>query len=364
MLSVRNCRFLALLPAVLLLVARPCPAQTPVSLHFDSVFFGDNTEFMTPFRSGETILGSNQRLLFELKPGERVALRFGVYALERAGSRSAVDKALPIVALQIGTGRQRFILGTLESTKRSGIGPDRTTPHGLLPPLALETLWFERAYEAGLQWLVDTPRYRHDLWFDYQHVNGPGNREKFDAGMVGRARVAGPVAFAYQFHVVHHGGQQFDDGPVADSFGMGPGVIVEGPVGKLESASIELYGLAAYDRPDRATPSLTVKGKGAFLRIAAEHRHWRAHALAWRGDNFNHEDGDGNYLSRFENGVRFRKIRDYSEAGLARLFQPAPGVDVEASVRIHRIEPNYTYSYRVLATIHLELWETTIPPRR
>jgi hypothetical protein len=288
----------------------------------------------------------------------------GIYALERAGSRSAVDKALPIVALRIGNKRQKFILGTLESTRRQGFGPDRTTPHDLLPPLATETLWFERAYEAGLQWLVDTPGYRHDLWFDYQHTNGPGNREKFDAGVVGRARVVGPAAFAYQFHVVHHGGQQFDDGPVADSVGFGPGLILEGRLGGFESASLELYGLAAYDRPDRAAPSQTVKGKALFLRLAAEHRPWRAHAIAWRGDNFNHEDGDPNYLSTLESGARFRRIRDYSEVGLARFFRPAEGVDLEASFRVHRVEQYYGYSYRVLATVHFDVWRTSIPATR
>ena len=34
----------------------------------------------------------------------------------------------------------------------SGIGPDRTSLHGLLPPLQVETLAFLRPYEAGVQW--------------------------------------------------------------------------------------------------------------------------------------------------------------------------------------------------------------------
>ena len=37
-------------------------AQKPVTVVLDSVFFGDNGEFFSPFRTGETILGSWQRL--------------------------------------------------------------------------------------------------------------------------------------------------------------------------------------------------------------------------------------------------------------------------------------------------------------
>ena len=333
-------------------------AQTAVSLHADSVFYGDNTEFAGPFRSGETTLGAFQRIYFDFAPNDRTTLQLGLYTNERAGSHSPVDKALPIVALRLGTARHRFVFGTFDyRDSRPGFGPDRTTPHGLLPALAVETLWFTRAYEAGVQWLARSDRHTHDVWFDYQIGNTPLHREKFDAGAIGRARVAGPVALAYQFHLVHHGGQQFDGGPVSDSLGVGPGLIVEGPVGGLKAVSLEIFGLAAYDRPDRAVPSRTVQGKAVFVRVAAERRGWRAHVIGWRGDDFNHEDGDPNYLSRFPDGSRYRRTRDYSEAGLARLFQPAPGVDLEGSVRLHRIEANWAYSYRLLATVHLNLWQ-------
>ena len=352
----------ALLAAVLLAVAPPCTAQTLLSLHVDSVFYGDNTEFAGPFRSGETILGAFERIYFEITPNDRATVQLGLYANERAGSHSPVDRALPIVALRLGTTRQRFVFGTLDyRDSRNGVGPDRTTPHGLLPPLALETLWFTRAYEAGVQWLARTGRHTHDVWFDYQIGNTSEHREKFDTGVVGRARIVGPVAVGYQFHMVHHGGQQFDGGPVSDSIGFGPGLVVEGPVGGLTSASLEIFGLAAYDRPDRTVPSRTVQGKAVFLRAAAEQRGWRGHLIVWRGDDFNHEDGDPNYLSRFPDGTRYRRTRDYSEAGLAKLFQPAAGVDLEASFRVHRIEPNWAYSYRLLATVHLKLWQTTVP---
>jgi hypothetical protein len=52
-------------------------------------------------------------------------------------------------------------------------------------------------------------------------------------------------------------------------------------------------------------------------------------------------------------GTLFRKVRDYGELGLTRHFHPAPTVQFDASVRLHRIESHYEYSYRLLARIQL-----------
>jgi hypothetical protein len=334
----------------------------PISLHVDPVIYADNTELPQSFRTNETILGSFQRIVVDIEPNDRTGLQLGLWATERAGSHSAIDRALPIVTLRIGSSRQRFILGTLESPgdHRDGIGPDRTTPHGLLPPIGVETLWFTRSYEAGAQWLTRTERLKHDVWFDYQKLNTPERRELFDTGIVGRLKMRGPVAVGYQLHLVHHGGQEFSNGPVADSLAYGPGLIVERPLGRFDSVSVEAFALLSYDRPDRAEPAETVDGKGIFVRAAAESHGWRGHVIVWRGDDFDHEDGDPDYLSRHRGGARYAGIRDYSEAGLARLFRPAPGVDVEGSFRIHRIEAQYGYSYRLLAIVHLTLWRSRI----
>lgn len=351
--------------AVLLASAAPASAQIPVSLSLDGAFYGDNTEFDGQFRTGETILGAFQRVVFEARLSDRAAVRFGVFAQERAGSHSAVDRALPIVALEIGSCRQRLVLGTLDPSRPRAPGPDRTTPHGLLPPLAVETLWFTRAYEAGVQWIVRGDRLTQDVWFDYQLGNTAGHREKFDTGGAGRIRVFGPFSAAYQFHVVHHGGQQFASGPVSDSFGFGPGLVAEGALAGLASASLEVYVLGALDRPDRAARAhATTEGRAVFVRAAAERAGWRGHVIAWRGDDFDHEDGDANYLSRLPDGTPYRGTRDYGEVGLSRLFRPAPGLDFEASVRLHRVESHVTYSYRLLGTVHLDVWHGTIGPAR
>jgi hypothetical protein len=318
------------------------------------VFFGDDTELSNPFRPGESILGSNQRIIAEIEAGEHATLQFGVYAIERAGSHSPVDRALPIVSLRLHSPTQRLTLGTL-STDRADFGPDRTTLHGLLPPLARETLWFTRAYEAGIQWQVRTARLAHELWYNYQKQNTPEHREHFDAGTTGRFRLFGPAAAAYQVHLVHHGGELYANGSVSDSLAFGPGVVVRGAVGPFDALSLEAFGLAAHDRPDRAAPSAqrTISGAGLFLRATAEKNGWRGHAIVWRGNDFNHEDGDAHYQSRYATGSPYRSTRHYGESGVAKLFRPAPGVDVEASGRLHRVEREIGYSFRLVAIVNL-----------
>jgi hypothetical protein len=66
-------------------------------------------------------------------------------------------------------------------------------------------------------------------------------------------------------------------------------------------------------------------------------------------------EGDPNYQSIRRDGSRYRLTRDYSETGVTRTFRPAPGVLLEASARLHRIERNYEYSFRIVGTAALAL---------
>lgn len=351
--------------ALLCAFAASAGAQTPVAVSFDSVFFGDNGEFFSPYRTGETILGAWQRVNVDLQISDKAMLRMGVYALERDGSERRTELARPVAALTLGTPRHRFIIGTLETGLRpAGIGPDRTTPHALLPPLAIETLWFLRAYEAGVQWKTNTDKVTQDVWFDYQKVITAEHRELFDGGVVGQIQPSStsPAALVYQFHVVHHGGQQFDVGPVSDSFGYGPGVLLRRRMPSVGAASLEVYSLFSYDRPDRQVPELTVLGKAVLARLSAERDNWRGHAMAWVGKDFKHEAGDPNYLSQLPDGTNVRGRRDYAELGLARLFNPAKTITFEASGRAHIVQGKWGYSYRLVGSLHLDVWRTTLNP--
>lgn len=342
--------------AVILLVAgwpMPLHAQPGVTFHADVLLYGDNTEFRNPFREGETLFGATVRLWGGLEPTDRVTISIGALTNQRFGSSDAFELVRPIVSLQVRSGRSSFLIGTLPR-REVPAGPDLGSPHGLFPALQRETLSFERPYEAGLQWTFRGERLRQEAWLNWQRLNTPSHRERFDAGGIGEIRLNDAIAIPLQFHLVHEGGQQFASGSVADSYAGGAGVLLRRVVTGRERASVEMRGLLSRFVPDRGTPERSRSGAAFFGRAAVSHSGWRGHVLFWRGDDFIKDEGDPNYLSRSRDGTRWRGIRDYAEAGVARTFQVAPDVILQAAARVHRVERHYEYSYRILASTKLQ----------
>jgi hypothetical protein len=340
-----------------MLLARGSAAQgVDYSLDATASFYGDNTEFFNPFRKGETILGAHLVVFGEARASDRLAIRAGVFGNQRFGSKRGFDDVRPVLSLVVGGPRSRPIFGTLETVRRAnGIGPDRGGPHGLLPPLQVETLAFERPWEAGVQWLVDTPRIAHESWVHWQRMANHDQRERFDTGLTTRVRVHRAIRVGGDLHLVHEGGQLSSNGPVADSLAGGLGAEVGGAAGSLDRLSFEAFVLGSHFVPDREITKGIRAGFGTFLRVAAEKSGWRAHALMWRGDDFITREGDPNYQSIRLNSVPYRSLRDYAEAGLTHVFPLAKDSWLEASIRSHRIENHYEYSFRVFAVAKLRI---------
>jgi hypothetical protein len=329
--------------------------QEDLTLRTDLMLYGDNTEFHNPFREGETIFGAAIRPTVEIAMNPRVTVTLGAIANERFGGDEAFELLRPVVSVTFRGAHQAFLIGTLPMRQfTTPEGPDRSTPHGLLPSLQRETMTFERPYEAGLQWTVSSSRWRHEAWINWQRLNTAAHRERFDTGFSGEFVANAVFSVPTQLHVVHEGGQLFSTGPVADSLAAVVGLRISTRPWQAGQLSFETYALVSHHVPDREIAQRTRNGAGFFGRIAAIRDRWRAHLLFWRGDDFIKDEGDPNYLSITRNGMRYRGIRDYAEAGVTRAFAPARGVTFEASGRLHRIEDHYEYSYRLLCTTRLE----------
>jgi hypothetical protein len=220
-----------------------------------------------------------------------------------------------------------------------------------LPPLQQETLTFTRGQEMGLQWLVSADRLDQDTWINWQRLNTSDHRERFDAGY--RASLGLNDAFRLygQWHIVHEGGQQFDQGVVRDSQAAALGLGYARSAGATR-LTLESHAILTEDVPDRESPASEV-GLGSFSRVSVERGAWRSHLIIWRGRDTLKAEGDANYLSRRRNGALFRKVRDYAELGLTRHFRPAPGVHLFAAFRLHRTESRYEYSYRIVGRVRL-----------
>jgi hypothetical protein len=325
-------------------------AQESVTLRSDVLLYGDNTEFRNPFREGETIFGAAVRVAVDAALNPRVRLSLGVFGNQRFGSSRAFDQARPVIALTAHGRRSAFTFGTLPPLTVDGpMGPDRGGRHALLPPLQRETLAFDRPYEAGLQWDFTGTRLRHSIWLEWQRVNTPEHRERFDGGAHVEVTLTSHFAVPFQAHVVHEGGQLFNTGPVDDSAALASGIAIRQRSSRFGSLSLEVYGAAARSVPDRQHPELDRSGPGFLARGAVERDGWRGHLIVWRGRDFIKDEGDPNYLSVRRDGSRYGGIRDYAEAGLARRFRLAPGAVIEVAGRLHRTERYYEYSYRVLS---------------
>lgn len=358
----RACRVLLVAMLASCALQRAVLAQERVTLRTSATLYGDNTEFFNPFRDGETLFGTAATVAVDVALNEQVTFSGGVFLNHRFGSEQFADRWRPVFQLTLHSEHQRFILGTLDSDQHpDGFGPDRTGPHGLLPPLQTETLAFTRPYEAGLQWMMEHPRVRQDLWINWQRLNTTDGRERFDAGVNGRLplETAVPVSVGYQFHLVHEGGQLFAAGPVRDSWAVGPGIIVEPTVWFFDRAVVEGYAMFSRNIPDRSESTNSEHGHGVFTRLSGEKNGWRGHVIIWGACDWIKTEGDRNYGSLRDDGTLFAATRHYGEVGLTKIFYPADGVEVEGSARLHRVEKDYNYSYRVLARVAFDflMWE-------
>jgi len=340
--------------AVATIAGGTAAAQQHVTARADVLLYGDNTEFRNPFREGETIFGAAARASVDVELNARTALTLGVSGNERFGGDDAFEQVRPVVALTVTGARSSFVFGAFPARRADWpAGPDRMGPHTLLPPLQRETLAFERPYEPGLRWTFRGTTVEHEMWLEWQRLNTPEHRERFDAGLNAALRPRDAVSFPVQLHIVHEGGQLFASGPVDDSLAAAAGARFEHPVTAAARGSLEAYGLVSRYVPDRARPDLSRDGVAFLGRGAIERGGWRLHLIVWRGRNFIKDEGDPNYLSIRRGGARYHGTRDYAEIGAARRFELADGASLEVSARVHRIEQYYEYSYRVTSTINV-----------
>jgi hypothetical protein len=319
--------------------------------------YGDNTEFFTSFREGETILGGQFFSTLSVRPARQYSVQAGVFGDVRWGSAEFLDRVRPVLAFRYQTAHSLGVIGTLETSRR----------HGLLEPLAVTTLELTRPIEYGLQWREQRRRWDAEVFINWQALNTPTQREVFDYGWVLRARPVRQVSLEGQFHGLHHGGQLFSAGvPVTNNTSGGFGITVSDTVRKLGFASIQVYRLNSSGNIDPAAPAdRPRRGRGTFVRAALTPRPGlELFGIAWRGRDFLSDEGDNNYNSVGRPTDFYRSKRRYLEFGLLRRGHLDGGVELDAEFRFHRIddEPSiairgtsWEYSYRLVVRTPFQL---------
>ncbi len=159
--------------AVALLGPGPLAAQH-LEWHTGATLYGDNTEFFTPYRVGETILGGQVTSYLSARPGPSTDLRIGFFADRRWGSDNFTDSLKPVLAFRYQTAHALGVFGTLETVDR----------HGLLEPLMVTTRELTTPIEYGGQWIENVPHFHGEVWINWQKLNTPTQREQFEVGTV------------------------------------------------------------------------------------------------------------------------------------------------------------------------------------
>jgi hypothetical protein len=321
-----------------------------------ATFYGDNTEFFTPYRVGETILGAQFRSALVFHPGRRTAVHFGVFGDHRAGSDRFLDPVKPVLSFRYATGTGTGVMGTLVTEGR----------HGFLEPLEVTTLEFTRPVEYGVQWIERRRHWRAEGFLDWQKVNLPGQREVFDYGWVVAVRPVPQLSLEHQLHGVHHGGQLYDVGPVTNNVASGVGVVVSDTLPRVGRASLALWRLrSSGDANPADPPGRPGTGHGWYLRAGVAPRGWfELFSISWWGTDYLANEGDNNYNSLGADPAFWRSHRKYWELGLIRRSRIERDLTFDGEFRLHRIDnlssiaigrSKWEYSYRLVVRAPLSV---------
>jgi hypothetical protein len=318
-------------------MARPGVGQR-LDWRLRTALYGDNTEFFTPYRVGETILGGQVTTWLSAKPGPRTEVRVGFFADRRWGSDRFTDSLKPVLSFRYKTRHTLAVLGTLETVDR----------HGLLEPLMVTTRELTTPIEYGMQWIERRGRFQGNTWVNWQKLNTSFEREQFELGMVLGLRAARVLDLKAQHLWYHRGGQLFDANvPVTNNRVTAVGASVHDSLATVGRASFMAAEIWSEGHIDPHYPTgRPGKGHGTYLRAAVTPWNWaEVFGILWRGHDFSGDAGDQNYSSTGHDPAFYRSARKYLELGVMRRVPIEGGATLDAEWRFHRIDDEKSIAF-------------------
>ena len=338
----------------------PAVHSAEITWKNDFTFYGDNTEFFEPFRTGETILGQQGKSYLSAALGPTATLCAGVFGDFR--STSDEDPALdvkPVLSFEYHRGGTRLIMGVLDAKDR----------HGFLEPLEVTYLEFTRPIEYGFQWLEDDPSFKADLFLNWHQLNTPFQPESFDYGFVLKEPLGDRFSFEEQFHGFHDGGQLYYI-DIFNNWVPAAGFRLDLP-GLLGETRLAVFGIMG-DHLSGGDTSEVVWGGGGYLKAnVLPGDHWDLFGIGWRGRDFYSQEGDANYASYSSPDSSsidqvhdfVRDDRTYVELGAKRTFPIEGDARFEAEFRVHFMDEFTAYSYRMAVHAPFDLFLLSTPSK-
>lgn len=343
--------------AVLLgVLATPLAAQR-IDWRTRAVLYGDNTEFFTPYRTGETILGGQLTSVLDAEVGGRTSLSVGLFADRRWGSDAFSDSLKPVLAVAYRGRHSTGVIGTLDADRR----------HGLIDPLMVSTRELVTPIEYGLQWHEVRGRVDAQAWVNWRKLNTPEQREEFEMGLTADVAAMPWLNVVGQHLWSHRGGQLYDAGvPVSNNRVTALGVRLHDSLPVLGRATFTALRLWSDGHLEPDYPAdRPANGSGTWLRASATPL-WdvEVFAIHWRGRDFHAAAGDANYGSPGQEPDFYRAERKYLELGLIKRVVPRRGASLDVEMRWHRIDDEeseaffntpWEFSYRVVVRAPLDV---------
>jgi len=337
------------------MLAAPLSAQR-LDWRTRAALYADNTEFFTPYRVGETIMGGRLSTWLAATYHHGSELRLGVFADRRSGSANFTDSLKPIIAFRHQTEHTLGVVGTLETVDR----------HGLLEPIMVTTRELTTPIEYGGQWFEHRGAFNAEAWINWQKLNLPDQREQFEMGTTLSLKAAKHLTLDAQHLWYHRGGQLYNPTPVTNNHAVALGVTIHDSVksfGRVSLMAQELWSFGHItpfypgDRPD--------KGHGTYLRASITPGNWaEIFAIHWIGRDYNGDAGDNNYNSTGFDQAVYNSHRVYTEIGMVRKTPLGDGVTFDAEWRFHNIDnlksiaffnSHWEISYRLLIRAPIDI---------
>jgi hypothetical protein len=339
----------------LVVLALPLAGQQ-VDWSTRATLYADNTEFFTPYRVGETILGGQVTSWLGIHPGSRTELRAGFFADRRWGSDNFVDSLKPVLSFRFRSAHSLGVFGTLETVDR----------HGLLEPLMVTTRELTTPIEYGGQWIVNTDHFHGETWLNWQKVNEPEQREQFELGTVLRVNATSWLRVDAQHLWYHRGGQLYNPDPVSNNHTEALGITLHDSLGWLGRSSIGAWQLWSSGHIDPSYPAgRPGKGHGTYLRASITPANFaEIFAIHWIGRDYNGDDGDNNYNSTGFDESYYQSRRVYTEIGFIRRTPIEGGASFDAEFRFHNIDnlqsiaffnTRWEISYRLVVRVPVDV---------
>jgi hypothetical protein len=260
------------------------PADTnALYLSLSNANFLKNNEFFNDYVSGYTKLGFFFKPEFNYTLSPKTTLSAGAHFLKYSGS-DQFQEITPVFTIRHQLARHiNLVMGTLDNERN----------HHLIDPIYHFENYLNRHVENGLQFLVDHPALRGDVWINWQQFipHGANFHEQFEAGVTTNVALTGKgrpisVQLPFQLLVQHKGGQvNQSDKPVSTLYNAASGLSLsmQPKTRLLDKITfrnlLALYQdgspqkLQPYDQGHALYSSLILKRK----KLSLEMSYWNAH---------------------------------------------------------------------------------------